>query len=252
MTTTAPTTQNGSRPAATTGLCITDLRVRFGRARVIDGLSLTVAPGEIVGLAGRNGAGKTTTLRAISGLVRPRAGTITHHGISITGLAPDKIVRQGICHAPEGRRIFANMTVRENLEIGAYLRSDTSHIRQDFDRVMALFPRLKERMSQSAGTMSGGEQQMLAIGRALMAKPKVLLLDEPSLGLSPVLVRDIFAIIREINAQGVTILLVEQNAHMALQVAARGYVLETGRITLTGSAAELAVNEDVKRAYLGD
>ncbi len=225
--------------------------VKYGAIQAVTGLTMRVFAGEIVTLIGANGAGKSTTLRAISGLVKP-TGSILYDGQEICGLAPDKIVRLGIGHAPEGRRIFANMSVRENLELGAFLRSDKAQIREDFERVQVLFPRLKERINQNAGTMSGGEQQMLAIGRALMGKPKMLLLDEPSLGLSPVLVRDIFAIIREINSQGVTILLVEQNAHMALQIASRGYVLETGRIKLEGPASELAQNDEVKKAYLGD
>jgi branched-chain amino acid transport system ATP-binding protein len=233
-------------------LSLQNLRVRYGAIQAVDDLSMDVFPGEIVTLIGANGAGKSTTLRAISGLVKASAGAILYQGDPITTLSADKIVRLGICQAPEGRRIFANMSVRENLELGAFLRRDNAQIKADYDRVMTLFPRLKERLGQNAGTMSGGEQQMLAIGRALMARPKVLLLDEPSLGLSPVLVRDIFAIIQEINAQGVTILLVEQNAHMALHIASRGYVLETGHITLTGPASELAQNERVKQAYLGD
>ncbi len=233
-------------------LALRDITVKYGAITAIKDLSLDVRPGEIVTLIGANGAGKSTTLRAISGLVTASSGEIAYDGQPITKLAADKIVRLGVCQSPEGRRIFANMSVRENLELGAFLRNDKTEIRSDFERVMTLFPRLKERIGQNAGTMSGGEQQMLAMGRALMARPKLLLLDEPSLGLSPVLVRDIFSIIREINGQGVAILLVEQNAHMALQVASRGYVLETGTITLSGAAADLANNDDVKRAYLGE
>lgn len=233
-------------------LTLRDITVKYGAITAITRLSLDVFPGEIVTLIGANGAGKSTTLRAISGLVATSSGEIAYVGQPITKLSADKIVKLGVCQSPEGRRIFANMSVRENLELGAFLRSDKADIRSDFSRVLTLFPRLKERINQNAGTMSGGEQQMLAMGRALMARPKLLLLDEPSLGLSPVLVRDIFAIIREINEQGVSILLVEQNAHMALQVAQRGYVLETGTITLSGPAAELASNDDVKRAYLGE
>jgi branched-chain amino acid transport system ATP-binding protein len=233
-------------------LSLRGVSVRYGNITAIDGITLDVHSGEIVTLIGANGAGKSTILRCISGLVRAFAGNVEYAGQSITNLSADRIVMRGVCHVPEGRRIFANMSVRENLELGAYVRTDHAAIRADFDRVLALFPRLEERIGQNAGTMSGGEQQMLAIGRALMAKPKLLLLDEPSLGLSPVLVRDIFGFIREINQQGVTLLLVEQNAHMALQVASRAYVLETGRITLSGPAAELADNEQVQRAYLGD
>jgi branched-chain amino acid transport system ATP-binding protein len=238
--------------AAKVLLRLDGVSVRYGAIQAVTKLSLEVDEGEIVTLIGANGAGKSTTLRAISGLVKLSEGSIAFGGTVISGLTADKIVRYGICQAPEGRRIFANMSVRENLELGAFLRTDKPGIKADFERVMKLFPRLKERIGQNAGTMSGGEQQMLAIGRALMASPKLLLLDEPSLGLSPVLVRDIFAIIREINSQGVTILLVEQNAHMALGIASRAYVLETGQITLSGPAAELASNDDVRKAYLGE
>jgi branched-chain amino acid transport system ATP-binding protein len=233
-------------------LSLRNVSVRYGAIQAITSIHLEVYSGEIVTLIGANGAGKSTTLRAISGLVRPYEGEIIYESEPITSLPADRIVRRGVCQAPEGRRIFANISVRENLELGAYVRTDRAGIREDFERVLALFPRLKERIGQNAGTMSGGEQQMLAIGRALMSKPKLLLLDEPSLGLSPVLVRDIFGFIREINQRGVTILLVEQNAHMALQVAARAYVLESGRIILSGPSSELANNEQVKRAYLGD
>jgi branched-chain amino acid transport system ATP-binding protein len=244
--------ENVTEHVAKAILRLDSVSVRYGAIQAVNDLSLEVDEGEIVTLIGANGAGKSTTLRAISGLVKPSSGSILFGETQISGLTADKIVRFGICQAPEGRRIFANMSVRENLELGAFLRSDKPAIKSDFERVLTLFPRLKERIRQNAGTMSGGEQQMLAIGRALMARPKLLLLDEPSLGLSPVLVRDIFSIIREINSQGVTILLVEQNAHMALQVASRAYVLETGRITLSGPASELASNDEVRKAYLGE
>jgi len=227
------------------------LVARYGRITALDGISLTVDEGEIVTLIGANGAGKTTTLRAISGLVRPAAGTIRFGGRDTTKLAANEIVRAGISHTPEGRRVFPRMTVRENLELGAYTRSAKSEIADDMERVLAIFPRLKERYAQKAGTMSGGEQQMLAIGRALMSRPRVLLLDEPSLGLSPKLVQTIFEVIRDINQRGTTILLIEQNARQALAVASRGYVLEVGRIAHAGAAAELAASEAVRAAYLG-
>jgi branched-chain amino acid transport system ATP-binding protein len=233
-------------------LTIKDLNVFYGAIHAVCDLSLNVDRGEIVTLIGANGAGKSTTLRAISGLVRARSGSIVFDGEDITTMPPDWVVQMGIGHSPEGRRVFANMSVRENLELGAYTRRDHAAIREDYDRVLTLFPRLKERLSQNAGTLSGGEQQMLAIGRALMGRPRMLLLDEPSLGLAPFLVRDIFKIIRDINAQGTTILLVEQNAHMALGIASRGYVLETGTIILSDSAPALLTNEDVKKAYLGE
>ncbi len=223
----------------------------YGPNTVLHGLSLSVAEGEIVTILGSNGAGKTTTLRTIQGLVRPRAGEVRLAGQPIQGLAADQIVRLGIAHCPEARLIFPRMTVRENLEMGAYVRSDRDGIRQDLERVLETFPRLRERISQRGGTLSGGEQQMLAIGRSLMARPRLLLLDEPSLGLAPMLVAQIFGIIREINRAGTSVLLVEQNARMALKVASRGYVLETGRIVLEGPAAGLAENEQVKKAYLG-
>jgi branched-chain amino acid transport system ATP-binding protein len=231
---------------------IDNLEVHYGAIRALHGLSLKVDAGEIVTLIGANGAGKSTTLRAISGLVRSTRGAIKFDGEDITRTPAADIVRRGIGHSPEGRRVFADMSVRENLEIGAYTRSDRAAIREDFDRVLALFPRLKERIAQSAGTLSGGEQQMLAMGRALMGRPKLLLLDEPSLGLAPFLVRDIFAIIRDVNKQGTTVMLVEQNAHMALGVAHRGYVLETGEVTVSDSASALLNNDDVKKAYLGE
>ncbi|HEV8354379.1 MAG TPA: ABC transporter ATP-binding protein [bacterium] len=228
-----------------------NLQVYYGHIHALKGISLTVDQGEIVALLGSNGAGKTTTLRTVSGLLRPREGHVRLGGDAIDHLPPHVIVHRGIGHAPEGRRIFARLSVRENLEMGAYSRSDQAGIREDMDRVFVLFPRLKERLSQIAGTLSGGEQQMLAIGRALMTRPRLLLLDEPSMGLAPLLVEQIFDTVRDINTQGVTILLVEQNAFMALTVAHRGYVLQTGEITLSGTAAELQENEEVKRAYLG-
>ncbi len=233
-------------------LTIDTLSVSYGAIRALQGISLQINQGEIVTLIGANGAGKSTTLRTISALVPAKGGTITFQGEDITGLSADKIVERGIGHSPEGRRVFANMSVRENLELGAYTRRDTQGIKEDFDRALTLFPRLKERIAQNAGTLSGGEQQMLAMGRALMGRPKLLLLDEPSLGLAPFLVRDIFNIIRDINAQGTTVLLVEQNAHMALGVAHKGYVLETGHIVMHDDAKALLSNADVKKAYLGE
>ncbi len=233
-------------------LTLDGVEVSYGAIRALQGISLTIQAGEIVTLIGANGAGKSTTLRAISGLVPAGRGRILFEGMEITALSADKIVGRGIGHSPEGRRVFANMSVRENLELGAYTRRDRAGIREDFDRALTLFPRLKERIGQNAGTLSGGEQQMLAMGRALMARPKLLLLDEPSLGLAPFLVRDIFNIIRDINAQGTTVLLVEQNAHMALGVAHRGYVLETGHIVMADEAKALLANDDIKKAYLGE
>ena len=224
---------------------------RYGRITAIDGISLSVDEGEIVTLIGANGAGKTTTLRAISGLIRPATGTIRFRGEDITRLSPDLIVRLGIGHSPEGRRVFARMTVRENLELGAFTRHAKREIADDTDRILATFPRLKERLDQKAGTMSGGEQQMLAIGRALMSRPAVLLLDEPSLGLSPLLVQTIFGVIKEINARGTTVLLIEQNARQALAIAARGYVLEVGKIVGDDTSAALMASEAVQAAYLG-
>ncbi|MBI4529993.1 MAG: ABC transporter ATP-binding protein [Candidatus Latescibacteria bacterium] len=236
-------------------LVVDEIDVYYGAIHALRGVSLRVERREIVTLIGANGAGKTTLLKTISGLLRPRFGTIQFEEDGeercLTKLPPHKVVGLGISHAPEGRIIFATMSVRENLELGAYLRKDRMGVRDDMERVFALFPRLKERLQQNAGTLSGGEQQMLAIGRALMSRPKILMLDEPSLGLAPMLVQGIFHTIREINAHGTTILLVEQNARMALSVATRGYVLETGRITFEGSSAELTANERVKEAYLG-
>jgi branched-chain amino acid transport system ATP-binding protein len=227
------------------------LVARYGRITALQDVSLTVDEGEIVTLIGANGAGKTTTLRAISGLVRPAAGTIRFRGNDISRLPPDEIVRVGIGHSPEGRRIFPRMSVRENLELGAFTRYSKAEIGEDLERVLTIFPRLKERYEQKGGTMSGGEQQMLAIARALMSRPKLLLLDEPSLGLSPKLVQTIFQVIRDINARGTTILLIEQNARQALAIASRGYVLEVGKIAHAGAASELAASEAVRAAYLG-
>ena len=223
----------------------------YGRVHVLHDVTLDVDAGEIVALIGSNGAGKTTTLRTISGLMHPTAGTITFAGRDIARTAPSKVVEMGIGHSPEGRRLFPRLTVLNNLRMGAYTRRDASGVKLDIERAFTLFPRLKERQRQLAGTLSGGEQQMLAMGRALMAKPKLLMLDEPSLGLAPILVETIFSIIREINSQGTPVLLVEQNAHQALEVAHRGYVLETGVIVQTGTGKELLESEDVQKAYLG-
>src|SRR3954462_7372295 len=225
---------------------------RDGPIAALKGVSLTVNDGEIVTLLGANGAGKTTTLRSINGLNRPRQGTISFQGRDITSTPPHEIVKRGIAQSPEGRRLFPRMSVTENLEMGAFQRNDRSEIRSDMDRVFELFPRLQERRNQKAGTMSGGEQQMCAIGRALMARPKLLPLAEPSLGLAPIFVERIFDIIRQINEQGTSILLVEQNALMALDAADRGYVLETGRIVLANNAAALKTNEEVRKTYLGE
>lgn len=232
-------------------LILEDINVYYGAIHALKGVSFQVNQGEIVTLIGSNGAGKSTSLKTISGLLRPKQGKMTFNGENLVAIPPQNIVAKGISQVPEGRRIFANMTVTENLELGAYLRKDKAGIRKDMDRVFALFPRLKERRSQMAGTLSGGEQQMLAMGRALMSKPQLMLLDEPSMGLAPILVKQIFSIIQEINASGTTILLVEQNANMALSIAHRAYVLETGKIVLSGEAKELAASEDVRKAYLG-
>jgi len=231
---------------------VQNLHTYYGNIHALRGISLTVGEGEIVTLIGANGAGKTTTLNTISGLLKPREGRVLLEGEEITNLPPHEIVKRGVVQAPEGRRIFARMTVMENLEIAAYTRTDKEGIRRDMERVFHLFPRLAERRNQLGGTLSGGEQQMLAIGRALMGKPRVLLLDEPSMGLAPLLVEEIFQTIQQLNSEeGVTILLVEQNALMALSVAHRGYVLETGEVVLEGSAKELRENPDVRKAYLG-
>jgi branched-chain amino acid transport system ATP-binding protein len=231
---------------------VNDLHVSYGAIKALHGVSLKVPAGSIVTLIGANGAGKSTTLRALSGLVKSSSGTIRYDGQDITGLAPHKIVSRGLCHVPEGRMVFTNLTVRENLAMGAFLQKDKAWITKQTDYVFHLFPRLKEREHQAAGTMSGGEQQMLAIGRALLSKPKFLMLDEPSLGIAPLLVKSIFERIVEINLeQGLTILLVEQNANLALDVSHYGYVLETGSILLEGPSAELKANPRVQEAYLG-
>jgi branched-chain amino acid transport system ATP-binding protein len=228
-----------------------DVHTYYGAIHALRGISLTINEGEIVTLIGSNGAGKSTTLRTISGLLKPRQGEILFNDAPIAGRPPHEIVGLGVCQSPEGRRVFPRMSVHENLEMGAFSRKDKSALSADYDRVYGLFPRLKERVSQSAGTLSGGEQQMLAMGRALMAAPKLLLLDEPSMGLAPILVEQIFDIVRTINTQGTTVLLVEQNALMALAVAHRGYILQTGEIVLSDEAAALSKNEGVRRAYLG-
>jgi branched-chain amino acid transport system ATP-binding protein len=232
-------------------LDVKDLVVSYGAIQAVQGISFNVDEGEIVTLIGANGAGKSTTLKTISGLLRPKSGQVLFNGRDLTAQPPDRIVRQGVVQVPEGRRIFATLTVRENLEMGAYTRTDKQEMTQSLERVFQSFPRLRERLNQLGGTLSGGEQQMLAVGRAIMSQPKLLLLDEPSMGLSPILVEEIFRIIQEINNRGTSILLVEQNAFMALQVAHRGYVLETGTIPLAGNAKDLSANPRVVEAYLG-
>ena len=232
-------------------LRVEDINVYYGAIHAIKGISLEVNDGEIVALIGSNGAGKSTTLRTISGFMKPKTGRIMYDGEDITGVPAHKIVGKGLCQVPEGRHVFANLTVLENLELGAYLRTDKEGIAKDMEMVFEKFPRLLERKNQLSGTLSGGEQQMLAMARALMSRPKLLLLDEPSMGLAPLLIKEIFNIIKEINASGTTVLLVEQNANMALSIADKAYVLETGRITLSGTAAELASSEEVRKAYLG-
>jgi branched-chain amino acid transport system ATP-binding protein len=232
-------------------LSLEGLRASYGRVEALKGVSLAVRPGELVTLIGANGAGKTSTLKAISGILRASGGRILFEGAEIHRLTPREILRRGIAHCPEGRRVFPYMTVRENLEMGAYARTDAGAIREDLERVFTYFPVLAERLRQVAGTLSGGEQQMLAIGRALMARPRLLLLDEPSLGLAPALIETTFRIISEIRQRGVTVLMVEQNAYVALRMADRGYVMETGQIALEGKAGDLIENEHVKRAYLG-
>jgi branched-chain amino acid transport system ATP-binding protein len=246
--TAAAAATNGGAPV----LRLADIHTYYGAIHALKGISLEVHDGEVVTLLGANGAGKSTTLRSINGLNRPRQGKIEFQGRDITGVPAHEIVRRGIAQSPEGRRLFPRMTVVENLEMGAFQRRNRSGVREDMDRVFELFPRLHERRDQKAGTMSGGEQQMCAIGRALMARPKLLLLDEPSLGLAPIFVERIFDIIRQINEQGTSILLVEQNALMALDHADRGYVLETGRIVLADTAEALKTNEQVRKTYLGE
>ncbi|MEH6943207.1 ABC transporter ATP-binding protein [Bacillus sp. JJ722] len=232
-------------------LKIQDVNVYYGNIQALKGVSMEINQGEIVTLIGANGAGKSTLLKTISGLLKPKKGELSYEGQSIGGKAAQAIVKLGISHVPEGRRVFANMSVEENLQLGAFLRKDKEGIKQEMKRVYELFPRLLERQKQLSGTLSGGEQQMLAMGRALMAKPKLLLLDEPSMGLAPLLVKQIFNIIEEINKAGTTVLLVEQNANLALSIADRAYVVETGRIVLSGKASELTASEEIKNAYLG-
>ena len=232
-------------------LALDDVHTYYGNIRALQGVTIEVGHGEIVTLIGANGAGKTTTLKTVSGLLTPRTGTVTFEGEDIARLQAHQLVKMGIGHAPEGRRIFSRLTVMENLQMGAFTR-DLKTIGPDVDRVLTLFPRLRERITQQGGTLSGGEQQMLAIGRALMCEPRLLLLDEPSLGLAPILVQQVFATIKEINAQGTTVLLVEQNALQALTIAHRGYVLQTGKVVLSGPAQDLIKNETVRKAYLGE
>jgi branched-chain amino acid transport system ATP-binding protein len=251
VTDTAAVPRQAPAPSGVPVLELRDVDVLYGRVQALRGVSLTVGEGEIVALIGSNGAGKTTTLRTISGLVRPSKGEVLLRGQPIHGMGAEAIARLGVGHAPEGRRLFSRMTVRENLDMGAYSRKDRAGIRDDFERVYALFPRVKERSSQLAGSLSGGEQQMVAIGRALMARPTVLLLDEPSLGLAPIVVDSVFEVIREINQGGTTVLLIEQNALLALNTARRGYVLETGEVATQGPSQELLHSPDVQRAYLG-
>jgi branched-chain amino acid transport system ATP-binding protein len=233
-------------------LDLENVHVHYGAIHALKGVTITVEPGQIVTLVGANGAGKSTTLRAISGLLRPSQGTIRFEGKSLAGCPAHDIVKLGVSHVPEGRIVFANLSVEDNLELGAYLRKDRAGIIQDRKKVYAIFPRLEERRRQASGTLSGGEQQMLAIGRALMSRPKLLLMDEPSLGLAPILVQLVFEKIKEINAQGTTVLLVEQNALQALSIAHRGYVLQTGNVVLAGKASDLIQNEMVRKAYLGE
>ena len=238
---------SGARPLLT----VNEIEAYYGRVCALHSVSLEVAEGSVIALLGANGAGKTTTLRVISGLLRPTRGSVEFDGTRIDGWSPDRMVRAGIVQVPEGRQIFADLTVRENLMLGGYARRDLGPARQEPPRVFEYFPRLRERLQQRAGTLSGGEQQMLAIGRALMARPRLLLLDEPSLGLAPMLVKEIFRVISEIRAAGTTVLLVEQNVHMALDIADRAYVLETGRVILSDRSAALRQREEVRRAYLG-
>ncbi|KUO71601.1 MAG: ABC transporter ATP-binding protein [Clostridia bacterium BRH_c25] len=233
-------------------LKIDNLVVAYGGIEALKGISLEVEEGKIISLIGANGAGKSTTLRSIMGLVKPKHGTINYMGKNLLDMKTQNMVSHGITLVPEGRRVFANLSVLENLKIGAFARNDEKSIKEDMEWVYTLFPRLKERTWQLSGTLSGGEQQMLAVGRALMSRPKLMMMDEPSLGLAPLIVKDIFKIIKEVNKQGVTILLIEQNANAALHIADKGYVMETGRITMQGTGAELLANPDVKKAYLGD
>ncbi|MBN8230976.1 ABC transporter ATP-binding protein [Corallococcus macrosporus] len=242
----------GERRAFDPLLTVQDLQVRYGAIQALRGVSLTVGKGEMVALIGANGAGKTSTLRAVSGMLKPSAGRITLAGQDITGLKAHQLVPRGMAHAPEGRGIFPNLTVFENLELGAYLRKDTAQVRQDMDKGFGLFPVLRERQKQLAGTLSGGEQQMLAIARALLSKPQLLLLDEPSLGLAPQVTETIFRTLREVNATGVSVLLVEQNAHLALNAAHYGYVLETGEVVMAGPGKALLDSAEIRRAYLGE
>lgn len=230
-------------------LSIKDLKVNYGGIEAVKGISFDVEEGQIVTLIGANGAGKSSTLRSIAGLIKPASGSIEFNGEAITGVDTTQIVKKGITLVPEGRKIFPDLTVEENLKIGAYMRKD--NLTDDMNRVYSLFPRLKERSWQAGGTLSGGEQQMLAVGRALMSKPKMIMMDEPSLGLAPIVVKDIFSIIKEIKEEGITVLLIEQNANMALKIADVGYVMETGKITMSGNGLELLENEEIKEAYLG-
>ncbi len=233
-------------------LKIEDLKVAYGGIQALKGISLEVEEGKIVALIGANGAGKSTTLRSIVGLVKPESGTIIYRGENLSKIQAKDMVKRGITLVPEGRRVFGNLTVLENLKIGAYYRTDVANIKQDLEWIHSLFPILKEREWQQAGTLSGGEQQMLAVGRALMSRPKLLMMDEPSLGLAPLIVKEIFNIIKTIHKEGVTILLIEQNANIALKIADTAYVMETGRITIQGNGKDLLTNEDVKKAYLGE
>ncbi|MBU3106908.1 ABC transporter ATP-binding protein [Clostridium gasigenes] len=231
---------------------IDDLVVSYGGIEALKGISLEVPSGKIVTLVGSNGAGKSTTLKAIVGLVKPKSGSINYEGIDLTKLNTEDMVKKGIALVPEGRRVFADLTVLENLKIGAYSRKDKTGIAEDLEKIYSLFPRLKERNWQAAGTLSGGEQQMLAIGRALMSRPKLIMMDEPSLGLAPIIVKELFGIIKKINKEGMTVLLIEQNANAALKIADIGYIMETGKIILKGEGKDLVNNEEVKKAYLGD
>lgn len=231
---------------------IDNLVVSYGGIEALKGVSLEVPSGKIVTLVGANGAGKSTTLKSIVGLVKPKSGNIDYEGTDLTKLNTEHMVKKGIALVPEGRKVFADLTVLENLKIGAYSRKDTKGIAEDLEKVYSLFPRLKERTWQAAGTLSGGEQQMLAIGRALMSRPKLIMMDEPSLGLAPIIVKELFGIIKRINEEGMTVLLIEQNANAALKIADIGYIMETGRITLSGSGQELLSNDEIKKAYLGE